>query len=100
MLFMYEAVLLPMSNLPSGIVHTGTHGHWTRPGHHQEVSVDSRLLQKSGMTLVSTCLAVRGQCQSITDTRRRLHRTGCLPIAMYLGLHEGSDGKFYTKETN
>jgi len=31
-----------MSNLPNGIVYTGTHGHWTgtRPGHLQEITVD------------------------------------------------------------
>ena len=31
-----------MSNLPNGIIHTGTLGHWTgtRSGHLQEVTVD------------------------------------------------------------
>ena len=95
MCFVYEAVLLPMSNLPNGIVglhDTGTRGHWTgtRPGHHQEVSVDycridwSRLGRLEGWLLpscaarrptecqlsVRTCLAVREQCRSLATTRR------------------------------
>src|SRR6218665_2534689 len=50
MLFVHEAVLLPMSNHPNGIVHTArikvfSRHAWTldrhyRPGHHQKVSVD------------------------------------------------------------
>jgi len=78
-----------MSNLPNGIVHTGTHGHWTgtRPWHLQEVTVDcfrinwARLGRVKGwlfLCLSTECQqsAVCGQCRSLADTTLGVHQTG------------------------
>jgi len=42
-----------MSNLPNEIVHRGKHGHWTgtRPGHHQEDTVDCFRIDGSAWSL-------------------------------------------------
>ena len=83
-----------MSNLPNGIVHTGTHGNWTgtRPGHLQEVTVDCFRIDWARLGRLEEWLlhvavppvrpgpmyrmsAVCGQCRSLADTALGVHRT-------------------------